>query len=190
MKNKALWGIALFTFLVSMAYGQSDKEIRKNKIKSVTTWQSDKDDNPPVAYKDTYELYDKAGNLVAKTQYKKDGSVDWKETYLWDKYQNKTEELHYRGESVLQKKMSWKYNAKNQRIEEKEFEGNGTLKRVTSYQYNADEERSLETVKDAQGTQIKTIEYKYGSKGLKTEKVTRNRLNKPESIKKWAYEYY
>ncbi len=173
-----------------IAFSQSGKEIKTNKIKSITTWQNDKDDSPAKVYKDTYEVFDKNGNTTTKIDYKKDGSIKSRQQFKFDKDNNKTEELEYDGNNVVITHKTYAYNAFGKRTEEKEFAPNGELTRKTTYTLNASGDKTAETVTDAKGAMLKKVEYTYNSRNLKTQRTTSNKAKQVELIKKWTYEYY
>jgi hypothetical protein len=187
---KILAATLFLSFVVLLALGQSNKDIKSNKIKSIITWQNDKGDNSSEAYKDSYEVFDKYGNTTLKIRYKKDGSVSSKETCKYDKNQNKIEEFVYEdADKVLSHKV-YVYNALHKKTEEREFSPAGELVRETMYTYNLEGEKSSETCTDPKGNLLKKVEYKYNSRSLKTQKSTTDKADKTESVKKWAYEYY
>ena len=115
---KTTLGTLILLLLCNLAYCQSNKEIKLNKIKSITTFQNDKDESPSSAYKDAYEAYDKNGNTTLKIRYKKDGSVEKKETARFDKNQNKVEEFEYDGKNEVVTHKVFVYNAFQKKTEE------------------------------------------------------------------------
>jgi hypothetical protein len=180
----------LILLLVTVfTYGQSAKEIKQNKIKSVTSWQTEEDNGKIVNYKETYEVYDKSGNATLKIRYKKDGSVDTKESYKFDKFQNKTEEILYEGEKMVSSKV-FVYDKFQNRTEEREMSPSGGLIKKTTITYTPFGEKSTETTTDSKGNILKKTEYKYNAKNLKIQKTTSNKAKQEESSKKWVYEFY
>lgn len=171
-----------------MASGQSAKDIKANKIKSVTTWQKDQGDKPSEAHKDSYEVFDKYGKTTLKVIYEKDGSVKIKKTCRYDNNQNKIEDFDYaeNGEVVLHK--IYGYNAFQKKTEEKEYSSSGELVHKTSIAYNLAGDRTSETVNESKSYTVKKVEYKHNSRGLKTEKTTTGKTNQLEGVKKWTYE--
>lgn len=171
------------------SFSQSDKEIRQNKIKTITFWQSEKD-NPSSTYKESVETYDKNGNLIQRIKYRKDGTVDSKETYKYDKYDNKIEEFEYDNNNAIVKHKVSVYNSFQKKTEEREYTPTGEISSRTVYTYNAAGDKESETLIDSKGAMVKQIEYKYNPKKLKIQRSTSNKAKQLESMKKWSYEYY
>lgn len=170
--------------------GQSAKDVKENKVKSVITWQSDKDENPVRIYKDSFEAFDKNGNTTLKINYNADGSTERKVSFRYDKNQNKTEEIVYKGDNEIVSHKVIVYNSLGKKTEERELSPSGELLKKTVFSYNASGEKSAETTTDAKGNLLKTTEYQYNSRKLKIQRITSNKAKVVESVKKWAYEYY
>lgn len=171
------------------SFSQSDKEIKQNKIKTITTWQSEKE-NPSSSYKESVETYDKFGILIQRIKYKKDGSVDSKETFKYDKFQNKIEEFEYDGNNAVVKHKVYVYNSFQKKTEEREYTPTGEISSRTVITYNPNGDKESETLIDSKGALVKQVEYKYNAKKLKTQRTSSNKAKQLESVKKWSYEYY
>lgn len=187
LKYPILLCLLFSAFLVS---AQSEKEIKQNKIKSITTWSTDNDEGNTSPRKEMYESFDKNGNTLIRIKYKKDGSVNSKETFKYDKNQNKTEEIEYDGENKVVSHKAYAYNSFQKKTEELEYNPAGGLVKKTTFTYTPSGEKATETVSDPKGGLIKQTEYKYSAKNLRIQKITTNKSKQVESTKKWAYEFY
>lgn len=187
---KTLATFLFLTLLSILAHGQSAKEIKENKVKSVTIWQNDKDEIPLNTYKVSYETFDKQGNTLLKIKFDTDGSTDSKVSYRYDKNQNKTEEIEYNGDNEIVSHKLIVYNAFGKKTEERELSPSGDLLTKTVFSYNSSGDKSAETTMNAKGDILKTTEYQYNSRKLKTQRTTTNKTKQVESLKKWTYEYY
>ena len=188
---KRLLIILICVALSAGVYAQKKKEIKENKIKSITTWQGNKKDSKAEGYKLDYTLYDRSGRWLEKTEFKKDGSIDKKETVKYDAYDNKIEETDFdtkQGGSV-NKKVTYKYNAKGDCIEEAEYKA-GVLNTKSVYTYNANGQKTTEMVYDGAGNLQKKHVYTYNSKGMKETRQTYNKDGVLESGRQYLYEYY
>lgn len=183
--KKTFFILALLSCTI-LVFSQNEKDIRVNKVKSITTWQ----DENGTSCKDTYEAFDKNGNTTMLIRYKKDGSVDSKETFRYDKSQNKVEEYEYNGSNAVVSHKQYTYNAFNKRTEEKELGPNGELIRKTTITYSPSGQKTGETITDSKGLLIKQVEYSYNTKKLRTQRITKNKQKQVESVKKWSYEYF
>jgi hypothetical protein len=188
MKNIIICFFLLFSGLLTFAQGS--KEIKLNKIKSVTTWQSDTEEGSAELVKESYDEFDKNGNPVLEINYKKDGTVNHKKTTKYDRKQNKIEEIEYEGDFVIKSHKAYMYNSLGKKTDEREYNPSGALIQTTSFSYYPDGEKKSETTTDAKGTVLKLVEYKYNSRQLKIQKISQNKEKKSEAIKKWSYEYH
>lgn len=176
--------------MVISASGQSKKDRKQNKIKSITDWDIVYENGKPVQYKASYEEFDKNGLTTMKIEYAQDGSVLTKVTAKYDGFQNKTEETEL---DVVKKKntrKTYKYNAFKDKTEELEYNSSGVLLKKTAFSYNKDGSKASEIFMDGSGTVLKKTTYTYNPKKLKSGKQTISNTNVPESGKKWEYEYY
>ena len=187
---KTTLSIFCLLMLYVFAPGQSIKDIKKNKIKSITIWQSTKESGPDAPVKESFESFDKDGNSILKIEYKTDESVDNKVITRYDKYDNKVEEFTYEGENQVASHKTWVYDKFQNRTEEDEFTPSGELNKKTAYTYTPKGDKLTETVTDANGTVLKKVEYRYNTRDLKVQRLTSNKKKQLESVKKWGYEYY
>ncbi|NVO19908.1 MAG: hypothetical protein HXX13_09415 [Bacteroidetes bacterium] len=187
---KTALGIVCLLCFYLIAPCQSDKDIKKNKIKSITTWQSTKESGPDNPLKESFETYDKEGNMTQQIEYKADGSVDKKEVSRFDKSGNKIEEIKYEGDNVISSRKTLKYDKFQNKIEEDEFSPSGILLKKTLILYQPTGEKLSETILDGTGLLLKKTEYRYNTRDLKVQKITTNKSRQLESVKKWGYEYY
>jgi len=191
MKNILL--LFLFFSIAICSIGQSKKkEIKLNKIKSVTVSQDDYKTGKVTSYKDSYEEYDKKGRLLINIEYRKDGTIKHKETNVYDAYGNKIEETLYDSKENKDKneKKTYKYNAKNDKIEELEYDSSGKLVKKTTFDYDTNGNKTIELVYNSSDSLIKKIVYTYNNKKLKETKKTFNNSNNLESVKKYTYVFF
>lgn len=151
----------LFTCLL-VSYttnAQSKKEIKKNKISSVTVTET----SGSKTINDSKTTYDENGEVIEKSEYNKDG--------------------------VLKKTMKYKMNNLGDVIQEEEYDEKNTLKEKTIISYNANGDKKDELVYDSNGKLIKKHVYVYDKKGLKTERKTLDAAGKLVSVKKYTYTF-
>jgi hypothetical protein len=187
---KTTLGILCLLFLYFLAPCQSTKDIRKNKIKSISIWQTPKENNSDSPVKESYEAFDKNGNTTLKVAYLADGSVDKKETTKYDKNQNKIEEFEYDGNNQVRSHKSYVYDKFQNKLEENEYAPSGELIKKTVFTYSHEGDKLSETVIDEKGAVLKKVEYRYNSHNLKVQKISTNKTKQVESVRKWGYEYY
>lgn len=190
----------LLTFF-GTGFSQSKKEIKKNKILSVTEWTIKMEDGKEITYKESYTAYDKNGNVTENTEYNKDGSIKKKETAVYDNLKGKiVQETKYEDKTKISvnkddkqkdffKKTVYKYNANNDKTEEQEFDSTNKLTKKKQYSYNSKGERILETTYDGENKLLKKTVYTYNSKSLLVEKKTYDASNQMETEKKFDYAF-
>jgi hypothetical protein len=153
----------------NLIFAQSKKDIKKNKIKSITEWNTKFQNGKEVSFKESFTVFDKNGRTIELTEYTKDGSIKKKESTKYDAYDNKVEENKYENDQNSNsskektKKIIYKYNINNDKIEEEEYDGNGKL--------------------------LKKSIYSYDNKGLKVGKKTYVGDNVLETNRKYVYAY-
>lgn len=190
MKLTQLLLVSILLVTSLQATCQSKKDRKKNKIRSCTESFSETKDGKTVAYKLSYEEFDKSGRSLLKIDYKPDGSIEKKESVKYDSYGNKVEEiLQDITKNKYSKKLS-KYNVHNDKTEEVEYDEAGVILQKTSYMYSAGGNKVLETITDGSGRQIEKSIYLYNSHNLRSEKQLYDKMNNPDSSKKWDYLYY
>ena len=93
MKKIAILIICLA--IIQTIQAQGKKDIKANKIKSITVWQADAVNSKAEGYKDSYEEFDNEGRSILSIDYRKDGTIQKKETTTYDKSGKKTEENEF-----------------------------------------------------------------------------------------------
>jgi YD repeat-containing protein len=182
--------VVMAIFLVFQTAGQSRKERKKEKIRSVTEMESKTISGKPVTYKVSYEEYDKEGRIITRIEYNPDGSISSKITAVFDSFGNKTAETEFDAAKKKDIRRSFRYNAMNDKTEEKEYNGSGTVTGRTTFTYDQNGNSTGETIFDAAGQVVKKIAYTYNSKKLKTGKKTIQQAPSGVTEKKWEYVYY
>src|SRR4051812_7667772 len=165
MKPKlfCLFFLLIFSFL---SFGQSKKEIKKNKIKSITELTSVIENGKEITFKDYYYVFDKEGRGIEETDFNKNGSVQKKQSSKYDNNDNKIEETYFHdkelktneeraiAESAQNKNIRTvnKYNANNDKTEESTFDvSTGKLINKERFSYNAKGEKILEETYNGDG---------------------------------------
>lgn len=161
MKKHIFLIILLLSVATLTVNGQSKKRIREHKVMSETVYTTKTVNGKEVQVKDSYEEYDKNGNVILKIEYNKEGAVKKTEKY--------------------------KYNANKDKIEEIVYDATGKLKSHFTFVYNSSGERIGEIEYDAAGKIIKQSITTYDSKGFKVEKRTYDGDKKLISVKKYIY---
>ncbi|MGZ4034897.1 MAG: hypothetical protein ACXVPU_01555 [Bacteroidia bacterium] len=194
-----------FLSITAFSFAQNKKEIKKNKIKSITEYTSVTENGKEVVYKDYYYMYDKDGKSVEETEFAKNGSIQKKQSTKYDKNDNKVEETNFHNrelknseeKSITEPKQNIntrttnKYNANNDKTEEDTFDvSTGKLLNKQMISYNAKGEKILEEFYDGDDKLIKKTTFVYDNKGLKTEKKIFNAENVLQTTKKYVYEFY
>ncbi|MEI6696666.1 MAG: hypothetical protein WCO13_11415 [Bacteroidota bacterium] len=135
MKSKILSPMFILLCIYSSVFAQSKKEIRENKIKTETIFNTKTTDDKEV--KDTYTVYDNNGNVIEKTDYNKDGVIKTTEKHIFSANKNKIEETLYDAIGKLISKTSFVYNSSDEKIGEIDYDGNGNILKQSYTTYDA-----------------------------------------------------
>lgn len=152
---------ALFAFLLvgNTTIAQSKKDIKKNKIGSLTVTET----SGSKTINDSKTTYDENGEVIEKSEYNKDG--------------------------ILKKTMKYKMNNLGDVVQEEEYDEKNSLKEKTIISYNASGDKKDELVYDSNNKLVKKHVYVYDKKGLKTERKTYDASGKLISSKKYTYTF-
>lgn len=175
----------LLVFSAGDMVAQKKKEIKKNKIKSVTIYSSDPTGKE---FKESFMRYDGSGNVLEEAEFKSDGSVVKKELNKYNKASEKTEHIIYAGAAV-KKKVVTIYNAENVKIGEEEYDPAGKLLKKEVFSFNSLGDKVSEIKIDGNGKLLEKAIYVYNSKGLKSEKKVYDGNGKLLYTKRYSYEY-
>lgn len=176
------------------------KEVKEHKIKSLTETVTVSDNGKEISRKVSYTLYDKNANILQNEEYRKDGTLRYKEVNVYDKSGNKIEESIFDAASRKNDsdsttkadkkvKLISKYTAQGNKIEETEYDANGKLFQKRLFSYDNHGKKILEAIYDMNGKLSKKILYAYNSKGLRVEKKEYDGANNLISVKKFQYEF-
>jgi hypothetical protein len=166
--------------------GQKKKEIKADKIKSITTWAAENKKGNTVTYKDCYEEFDINGNSILKIEYNKKGVIKHKEASVYNANGKKTEDAEYDLKDNKNVKRTYQFTG-NVKTDCLEYDSNGTLIKKISYTRDANGKKSGETITDAAGNLTKKITEEYNKNGKKT---IRTETGKDGTIKhKETYTY-
>ena len=163
---------ALVLLFPAILHAQSKKERQQNKIKSVTEWETTKENGSDRTCKTNYEAYDRDGRLTVKEEYSPEGVLMHKESVKYDSYGNKIQETIYDTDKDKSLIRTYKYNAQNDKTAEMEYTSTGVLLKTTIFAYNAKGQKISETITNGEGTLVKKIVYSYNPKNLKAGKQT------------------
>jgi hypothetical protein len=151
--------LAFFLLISLLTYSQKKKEIKKYRIRSITTT----DIENGKTLNDSKTIFDANGEVVEEINYdNKDGSL----------------KSHHK----------YKVNSEGDITEDAEYDKAG-LKEKKIYKYNSLGEKTEELIYDKNEKLQKRHVYTYDSKGLKTERKTFDGANAVISVKKYTYEY-
>jgi hypothetical protein len=151
--------IVVLLLLSFATYAQKKKEIKKYRIRSVTTTEVENG----KTLNDSKTIFDANGEVVEEINYdNKDGSLKSHHKYKVNSDGDVTEDAEY-DKSGLKEKKTYKYNGLGEKTEELIYDRNEKLQ--------------------------KRHVYSYDGKGLKTERKTYDAANTLLSVKKYTYEY-
>lgn len=151
----------LWTVLTPIVlFAQSKKEVKENKIKSTLESVTIIENGKETTYKDTYTEFDKNGNIIAQTEYNRDGTIKRKVTSKYDSFKNKTEELEYEGNHLVRKRL-FSYNGNGEKTLQVTYDGSGKLLKKEVFIYNNKGLRSEKKIYDATNNLIETHKYIY-----------------------------
>lgn len=136
---------------------QSKKDIKNNKVKSITEVivKGDK------TYNDTFQSFNKNGNVLEEIKYDNSGKIKERVTYKYNKSNKKSEQITFDASGNQKGKETYKYNADEEKNEESIYDGNNKLISRSVYTYNAKGLKKQKKTFDAQGTLVQTKTYQY-----------------------------
>ena len=104
--NYLLLAIALLSW--GTVFSQSKKDIKKNKVKTVSVSKTFTKDGKEITLKESFNKYDADGNMVEEINYDENGTVKGHQSFVYTKNGDKTEEAHYEiiGLSKLKKEIA------------------------------------------------------------------------------------
>lgn len=188
-------------FISICSSAQSKKEVKANKIKSVTEYTTETIAGKEVTYKSQYSAFDKGGNTIEKTDFLPDGSVQKKVTAKFDGKGNKLEE----NEAILKEdkkpenpkkgdikntKTTAKYNSNNNKIEEVVTDAvSGKQIKKTQTSYNSNGDKTIEVGFDGENKLLQKEVFSYDKKGLRIEHKTYDGSNNLTEGKKFVYAF-
>lgn len=194
MKYFFIAGIVFASFSLFSQSKKEKKLIKTYGVKSVTENVTETVNGKEATRKDSYTSYDKNANATVIEEYRKDGTIKYKETSKYDSRGNKLEEAIFdAAENNLNPEKNLKHVCKfdknDNKTEELEYDGNGKLLTKTQNSYNSNEDKILEVVYDASGKLIKKTVYLYNAKGLRVEKKEYDGSNTLLFDSKYTYEF-
>lgn len=203
MKLKIIITFTLINSFLNYSLAQGKKDVKKNKMKSMTEFVTITENGKEITHKAYYVAFNKNADVIEETEYNNNGSKKKGETTKYDVNNNKTEETYFQQKERKNEKNNsepienintktvYKYNVHNDKIEEDELDvTNAKLLKKHVYSYNNKGEKDLEETYNAEKKMVKKETFIYNNKGLKVEKKTFNGNNELETTKKYVYEFY
>jgi len=181
----------LFTviFLISFspALSQSRKEIKKYGLRSVSTSTTINIAGKQHTYTDSFERFDREGNIIEEVVYNTDGTIKKKEVRKYNKAGKLLEESKFAEKGILVSKQILLYNSANDKISEQLLDGSGKIKEWIKYGYNDLNEKIYENQLDETGKVIKKSVYTYDKNGLRKERKVYNSNDELISVRKYTF---
>jgi len=144
-------------FLCFSLSGQKKKEIKKHKIRCISTTETE----GARTINDSKEFFNADGELITEINYDKEGNL----------------------KSTIQ----YKYVNGNDLSQEIQYDAHNVIVEKKTYSYNGLGEKTGEVIKDKDDKVLKRMEYLYNANGLKSERRTYDAANKLVSVKKYNY---
>jgi hypothetical protein len=151
----------LLTLSLSAGYAQSKKEIKKYDIQATTITLTDYVDGKELARTDSYEKYDKHGNVLEEINYDKAGRIKEKIVRKFNRFDDKVEEVTVDADNRQLSREVYQFNELGEKVGELKYDSKNTL--VSRAVYTLDR-RGLKTEKktyDPKGTLLQLKKYKY-----------------------------
>lgn len=95
--------IIIFVFIGFFANAQSKKNIKKNNIKEITTYNYVTKLAKTYKIKDNYSEYNEKGYLIKEINYNKEGKIKYTKKYYYDTDNNKIKEEVFSANNKLEK---------------------------------------------------------------------------------------
>jgi hypothetical protein len=149
-------------FMSVLVFGQSKKDVKKFGIKSITETLTTFVDGKALTINDSYQKFDKKGQLIEEMTYDRYGKV--------------------------KHKRQMKYNNLGDKEEESTFDSTGHLEAREVYKYDSEGEKIEEIRYGAKGELLSKAIFTLDARGLKTERKTYDAKNKLIEVKKYIYE--
>ena len=154
--------IIFLLFSVSV-FAQGKKDIRKNGVKTLSEMVINYQDGNEITHQDSYQKFDKNGNIVDETEFDKAGKI--------------------------KKRIVTKYDNLGDKLEETTLGENGKQIERLAYKYNSDSEKTEEWLYNDKNELTQKSIYTFNNKGLRTEKKTYDAKGQLIQLKKYIYEY-
>jgi hypothetical protein len=189
---KQLITLCLFICFHTIAIGQSKKQVREYKIKSVSeTKVSYENGTESSRYIREKLAWDAKGKLILEERFQQDGSLQYRETFLYkgDKLIEETQEYPKKKRSSDKSEYLKTVNTfkGEDKVIEEDFDrdNNVIVKRISTFNRFGDKIEEIEySPKDEI---LSKTTFQYDKRGLKTEKLTTDAAGAPQV--KIIYEY-
>lgn len=172
-------------FCFNLTFAQSNKEVRKYKIKSISEIVIDSTKNE---FRESFYRFDKNGNIIFEEEFSKKKKFKLKNENRYNKKNQLVEQTVFNEKGEISQIIATVYDLKYP-ILVSIFDKNRNLISLTENKYNGFGEKIQEITKDNSGEILVRVEYEYNNKGLKMSKKTFNSKNTLIEEKKYSYEY-
>ncbi len=169
----------------------------------------------PSWRRDSYIVFNRAGNKVEENFYRIDGNMWSKSVFSYDQNRKKIEEIVYRADRALWytkitrfdnaghiveeemfkpdnslgAKMAFVYDESGNKIEERRYTGDGKLSVRSIFRYDKNRNKVEEIMYNSEGGQIVRWVSKYDAKGRQIEEDYYNAKNLLEAKENYHFEY-
>lgn len=153
--------VVFLSVLTASTFAQSKKEVKKNKIKTVTEQITDYVGGKEITRNDSYKKFNKQGEVLEEVEYDKTGKLKRKvisrynefddkveetivdannhqverEVYKYDSFKEKSEVLHYNERNELDSRSVYIINGNGLKTEKKTYDAKGKLIQIKKYSY-------------------------------------------------------
>jgi lipopolysaccharide export LptBFGC system permease protein LptF len=184
MRLKVQLILTLF-LIVNVSFSQSNKKVKKYKIKSVSEIVID---SSKQEFRESFYKFDKNGNVIFEEEFSKKKKFKLKNEYVFDKKNRVTEQIIYNEKGAITQIIKTSYSLELP-INISVFDKDRKLISITENKYDGFGDKIQEITKDSEGKIVLSVEYSYNEKGLKISRKTFNASNVLIEEKKYTYEY-
>lgn len=151
MKTLLIFILFFLNILSSAVFAQNKKEVKKLKIKSTTIVVTEYADSKEKSRTDSYQKFDKSGNVIEELEYNNDGTFKKREAHKFNKDNDVIEEIIYDEKGNIKSKKTIEYNVNKDKKVENEYDVTGKLVAKTQYGYTPNGFKSYEITTDDKG---------------------------------------
>ncbi|MDI9857620.1 hypothetical protein [Flectobacillus roseus] len=145
-----------------LSYGQSKKEVKKNKIKTVTEQITESIGGKEVTRNDGYKKFNKQGEVIEEAEYDKSGKLKRKVLSKYNEFDDKIEEVIVDGNNHQIEREVYKYDSFKEKSEVLHYNEHNELDCRSVYSINGNGLKTEKKTYDAKGKLIQVKKYTYG----------------------------